>query len=155
MDAYRQLSYRAFSAWANCLVWPFKAKGVSHGDVVAVMLENCLELLAILAALSKLGALINTTQHGKVLAHSFNLVKTGLLVSGDELRPSIWAKFKQHFGAEQITGTVKYKKTNLKQAGYDPNQVDGPLYVGLPGSDSFQPLDGELHAPIARQAYRF
>lgn len=88
MDENRQLSYHAFNAWANRLAWAFKAEGVSHGDVVAVMLENRLELLAILAALSKLGAvgaLINTTQRGKVLAHSFNLVKPGFLVIGDEL----------------------------------------------------------------------
>ncbi len=88
MDEQRQLSYRAFNAWANRLAWAFKAEGVGHGDVVAVMLENRLELLAILAALSKLGAvgaLINTTQRGKVLAHSFNLVKPGFLVIGDEL----------------------------------------------------------------------
>lgn len=88
MDENRQLSYRAFNAWANRLAWAFKAEGVGHGDVVAVMLENRLELLAILAALSKLGAvgaLINTTQRGKVLAHSFNLVKPGFLVIGDEL----------------------------------------------------------------------
>ncbi|WP_192982104.1 long-chain-acyl-CoA synthetase [Pseudomonas sp. EggHat1] len=88
MDENRQLSYHAFNAWANRLAWALKAEGVSHGDVVAVMLENRLELLAILAALSKLGAvgaLINTTQRGKVLAHSFNLVKPGFLVIGDEL----------------------------------------------------------------------
>lgn len=89
MDEHRQLSYRTFNAWANRLAWAFKAEGVGHGDVVAVMLENRLELLVILAALSKLGAvgaLINTTQRGKVLAHSFNLVKPGFLVIGDELR---------------------------------------------------------------------
>lgn len=88
MDENRQLSYRAFNAWANRLAWALKAEGVGHGDVVAVMLENRLELLAILAALSKLGAvgaLINTTQRGKVLAHSFNLVEPGFLVIGDEL----------------------------------------------------------------------
>lgn len=89
MDENRQLSYRAFNAWANRLACAFKAEGVGHGDVVAVMLENRLELLTTLAALSKLGAvgaLINTTQRGKVLAHSFNLVKPGFLVIGDELR---------------------------------------------------------------------
>ncbi|MBG0846594.1 long-chain-acyl-CoA synthetase [Pseudomonas chengduensis] len=89
MDENRQLSYRAFNAWANRLAWAFKAEGVGHGDVVAVMLENRLELLAILAGLSKLGAvgaLINTTQRGKVLAHSFNLVEPRVLVIGDELR---------------------------------------------------------------------
>ena len=88
MDEQRRLSYRQFNAWANRLAWAFKAEGVRHGSVVAVMLENRLELLAILAALSKLGAvgaLVNTTQRGKVLAHSLNLVKPGFVLIGDEL----------------------------------------------------------------------
>jgi citronellyl-CoA synthetase len=89
LDESRSLSYAQFNAWANRLAWAFKAEGVQHGSVVAVMLENRLELLAILAALSKLGAvgaLVNTTQRGKVLAHSLNLVKPGFMVIGDELR---------------------------------------------------------------------
>ena len=89
MDEQRRLSYDAFNAWANRLAWAFKAEGVRHGSVVAVMLENRLELLAILAALAKLGAigaLINTTQRGKVLAHSLNLVEPSHFVIGDELR---------------------------------------------------------------------
>lgn len=89
LDEHRQLSYAQFNAWANRLAWAFKAEGVRHGSVVAVMLENRLELLAILAALSKLGAvgaLVNTTQRGKVLAHSLNLVNPGFILVGDELQ---------------------------------------------------------------------
>ncbi|MDP3815968.1 long-chain-acyl-CoA synthetase [Pseudomonas sp.] len=88
LDENRQLSYAQFNVWANRLAWAFKAEGVRHGSVVAVMLENRLELLAILAALSKLGAvgaLVNTTQRGKVLAHSLNLVNPAFLVVGAEL----------------------------------------------------------------------
>ena len=88
MDESRSLSYAQFNAWANRLAWAFKAEGVSHGSVVAVMLENRLELLATLAALSKLGAvgaLVNTTQRGKMLAHSLNLVKPGFMLIGEEL----------------------------------------------------------------------
>ena len=88
MDESRRLSYRQFNAWANRLAWTFKADGVRHGDVVAVMLENRLELLAVLAALAKLGAigaLLNTSQRGKVLCHSLNLVKPAFFVIGEEL----------------------------------------------------------------------
>lgn len=63
--------------------------------------------------------------------------------------------FVRLLGEVETTGTFKYKKTDLKQAAYDPAKVDGPLFVRLPGSNSFEPLDGELHGAITRQAYRF
>ncbi|WP_027896952.1 long-chain-acyl-CoA synthetase [Zestomonas thermotolerans] len=84
----RRLSYAAFNAWANRLARALQAEGVRHGSVVAVMLENRLEIFAVLAALAKLGAvaaLINTTQRGQVLTHSLNLVKPSHFVVGEEL----------------------------------------------------------------------
>ncbi len=89
LDGQRRISYALFNGWANRLARAFKAEGVGHGSVVAVMLENRVELLAILAALAKLGAigaLVNTTQRGKVPVHSLNLVKPGHFVVGEELR---------------------------------------------------------------------
>ncbi|WP_071872349.1 long-chain-acyl-CoA synthetase [Atopomonas hussainii] len=89
LDEQRRLTYRQFNAWANRLAHVFKADGVKHGDVVAIMLENRLELLATLAALTKLGAigaLINTTQRGKVLIHSLNLVSPKRFVVGEEMQ---------------------------------------------------------------------
>jgi len=104
MDEQRRLSYRQFNAWANRLAWTFKADGVRHGDVVAVLVENRLELLAVLAALTKLGAigaLLNTTQRGKVLSHSLNLVKPAFFVIGEEL-VSAFNEVREHVsGAEQ------------------------------------------------------
>lgn len=92
VDEQRSVSYTALNRWANRIAAALKADGVHAGTVVAVMLENRIELLAILAAVSKLGAisaLINTTQRGKVLAHSINLVKPGYMVIGEELVSSI------------------------------------------------------------------
>ncbi len=89
LEGQRRLSYALFNGWANRLARSFQAEGVKHGSVVAVMLENRAELLVTLAALAKLGAvgaLINTTQRGQVLAHSLNLVGPGHFVVGEELR---------------------------------------------------------------------
>ncbi|MDN6873199.1 long-chain-acyl-CoA synthetase [Pseudomonas citronellolis] len=89
LEGQRRLSYALFNGWANRLARAFQAEGVKHGSVVAVMLENRAELLVTLAALAKLGAvgaLINTTQRGQVLAHSLNLVSPGHFVVGEELR---------------------------------------------------------------------
>jgi citronellyl-CoA synthetase len=123
LDESRSLSYAQFNAWANRLAWAFKADGVRHGSVVAVMLENRLELLAILAALSKLGAvgaLVNTTQRGKVLAHSLNLVKPGFMLIGDELL----AAFDEVAGQLDNPGTPRYwiaDQDCLSDAGQTPD----------------------------------
>lgn len=88
MDHQRSVSYADFNAWANRLARTFEQHGVAHGAVVAVMMENRLEILATLAALAKLGAigaLVNTAQRGQVLAYSLNLVQPGHYVVGDEL----------------------------------------------------------------------
>lgn len=89
MDETRSLTYAEFNAWANRIAHALKSEGVGPGKVVAIMLENRIEILAVLAAVAKLGgigALVNTTQRGKVLAHSLNLVKAGHHVVGEELR---------------------------------------------------------------------
>ena len=104
MDETRTLSYRQFNAWANRFAHALKADGVRHGTVVAVMLENRLEQLALLAGLAKLGAvsaLINTTQRGKVLTHSLNLVKPGFFIVGEELLEAFREVRKEVQGADQ------------------------------------------------------
>jgi citronellyl-CoA synthetase len=90
------------------------------------------------------------------LAPGFVLDGAALATHLDRELPAYAAPlFVRLLGEVETTGTFKYKKTDLKQASYDPSRVDGPLYVRLPGTASFQPLDDELHAAIARQAYRF
>lgn len=58
------------------------------GDVIAVMIENRSELIATIVGLAKIGvtiALVNTSQVGKVLAHSINLVKPIAVIAGEEV----------------------------------------------------------------------
>ena len=89
LERERRLTYAQFNAWANRLARGFQGEGVRHGSVVAVMLENRIEVLLVLAALTKLGAvgaLVNTTQRGQVLVHSLNLVDPSHFVIGEELR---------------------------------------------------------------------
>ena len=104
MDETRTLSYREFNAWANRFAHALKADGVGHGTVVAVMLENRLEQLALLTGVAKLGAvsaLINTTQRGKVLTHSLNLVKPSYFVVGEEQLEAFKEVRKDVQGADQ------------------------------------------------------
>ena len=87
-----QLTYSQFNAWANRIADYFTSIGLKKGDVVAVDVENRPELLATVVACGKLGlcaAMINTSQRGKVLTHSFNLVKPKAAVIGAELTEAI------------------------------------------------------------------
>lgn len=56
------------------------------------MIENRSELVATVIALAKIGvtsALVNTSQTGKVLAHSINLVKPVAIIVGEECRVAV------------------------------------------------------------------
>jgi citronellyl-CoA synthetase len=83
-----QLSYAEFDRWANQLAHYLRAQGLRQGDSVALMFENRFELLAGVVACAKLGAvsaLINSSQRGRVLAHSIGLAAPRMLLVGEEL----------------------------------------------------------------------
>ncbi len=87
-----QLTYSQFNEWINQLAHYFLAQGLKKGDVIAVVIENRPELLALAVACAKIGvtlALVNSSQTGKVLTHSINLVKPKIVVFGEELLSSI------------------------------------------------------------------
>ena len=91
---YRDVSftYSEFNQWANRLAHVFLRQGLKKGDVATVLIENRPELLVTALALSKIGviaALVNTSQTGKVLTHSINLVKPSVLVTGAECAANV------------------------------------------------------------------
>lgn len=84
----RRLTYGAFNAWANQYAHFFRAQGLKRGDCIAIILENRPELLVVLAGAAKVGvacAMVNTSQKGKVLEHSINLVAPRMVVAGSEV----------------------------------------------------------------------
>ena len=87
-----QLTYRQFNAWANRIADYLSSIGIRKGDAIVVNIENRPELLATVVACAKIGAigaLINTSQRGKVLTHSFNLVEPKAAIIGAELTDAI------------------------------------------------------------------
>ncbi|MDF2446500.1 MAG: Long-chain-fatty-acid--CoA ligase FadD17 [Moraxellaceae bacterium] len=85
--SYAELNYRA-----NRVAHFYAGQGLRKGDVVAVLLENRPEFLAVIAGLAKIGvvaALLNTSQTGRVLTHSITLVAPRALIVGEELRASL------------------------------------------------------------------
>ncbi|MDR2852149.1 MAG: long-chain-acyl-CoA synthetase [Burkholderiaceae bacterium] len=83
-----RLTYTQFNQWVNRIAHFFLAQGLKKGDVAAIYIENRPEMLATVAGLGKIGvisAMLNTSQGGKVLTHSVNLVKPKIAIVGDEL----------------------------------------------------------------------
>lgn len=81
------LSYAQLNQWANRIGHHFLGLGLKKGDVVTVLIENRPELMAVVLGLAKIGvvsALVNTSQAGKVLVHSVNLVKPKMIIAGAE-----------------------------------------------------------------------
>lgn len=83
----QKFSYQALNEWANQIGHYYLSIGAKKGDVITVMIENRPELVATVIALAKIGvttALVNTSQVGKVLAHSINLVNPIAVIVGEE-----------------------------------------------------------------------
>lgn len=80
---HKQLN-EAVNRYANY----FLSAGIKKGDVAGVFLENRPELVMIIVALSKIGAiasLINPNQTGKVLLHSVTITCKNLFIVGEEM----------------------------------------------------------------------
>ncbi|MBU3915910.1 long-chain-acyl-CoA synthetase [bacterium] len=83
-----RLTHLQFNQKINQYANYFIEKGVKKGDVVIVFIENRPELLMIIGALAKIGAiasLINTNQRKKVLLHSINQDPGKTFIIGEEL----------------------------------------------------------------------
>ena len=77
------LTYRDIDAEANRVAWGLVELGVGKGDHVAVMLPNCPELVSVVFALARLGAVavpVNTAHRGELLRHVLTSSESTTLV---------------------------------------------------------------------------
>jgi len=84
----RQVTWKEFNALANQFAHALKARGIGHGDIVSLMMENRIEFLAALMAVAKLGAvssLINTNLRGRPLTHCISVTQSKAWIFGEEL----------------------------------------------------------------------
>ncbi len=68
----------------------FSAEGYTHGDVIALVLENSLEYPCVWIGLSKIGcitALINTNLRAKPLQHSIETVNAKAVITSKYILP--------------------------------------------------------------------
>jgi fatty-acyl-CoA synthase len=83
-----QLTYGDANAAANRYAAVLAARGVGHGDVVAIMLRNSTRTVVAMLAAVKCGAvagMLNYHQRGDVLAHSLGLLDAKVLIAETDL----------------------------------------------------------------------
>jgi citronellyl-CoA synthetase len=88
----RQVTWKEFNELANRYAHALKARGIGHGDIVSLMMENRIEFLAALVAVSKLGAvvsLINTNLRGRPLTHCVSVTQSKAWIFGEELTEAV------------------------------------------------------------------
>lgn len=88
----QKYSYIELNQWANQIAHLYSNKGAKKGDVIAVIIENRSELIATVIGLAKIGvvsALVNTSQTGKGLIHSINLVQPIAVIVGEECQKAV------------------------------------------------------------------
>lgn len=74
----------------NQLANYFLAEGYSHGDVIALMLDNSIEYPCVWIALSKIGcitALINTNLRAASFLHSIRTVEAKSIITSKQFLP--------------------------------------------------------------------
>ena len=86
-QSYTYLEFnQVINRYANYLL----SEGVNHGETVIAYIENRPELLFLIAACAKIGAiasLVNPNQREKTLIHSLELTKSKFYFIGEELLP--------------------------------------------------------------------
>jgi len=147
----QKFSYQELNEWANQIGHFYLSLGARKGDVIAVMVENRPELVATVVALAKIGvtsALVNTSQTGKALMHSINLVKPIAVIVGEECRHAVeevrpdltLAADRFHWFADQATridaGTAPKNWVNLA------DKIDQFPKFNTPTTHSVQGKDG-------------
>jgi len=83
----QEITYREANETANRYAAVLAARGVGHGDVVGIMLENSPDPVLIMLAAVKCGAIsgmLNYNQRGDVLKHSLGLLSAKVIVAAND-----------------------------------------------------------------------
>lgn len=83
-----KLTYKEFNDLVNRYAHYFLSLGLKKGDVVEILITNRTELLIIITAIGKIGAIssiINTSLLGKSLVHAINKTPGKFVIVGSEL----------------------------------------------------------------------
>lgn len=137
-----ELTYRDVDTEANRVAQGLVRLGVGKGDHVAVMLPNCPELVSVVFALARLGAVavpVNTAHRGELLRH--------VLVSSDSTTVVIDAEYVDRLPLDRLPGVTRI----VVRGGDGP--ADSVTFSSLRGLDSTEPRAGVLFSDLQAIMY--
>jgi fatty-acyl-CoA synthase len=100
-----RLDYRALAGRANRYARWALAENLAKGDVVALLMPNCPEYLAVWLGITRVGgvaALLNTNLTGPALAHCINIVKPAHVIVAASLTESFGSALPHLTGCAKI-----------------------------------------------------
>lgn len=120
-----RITHKQFNAAVNIYAHYFISRGMKKGDRAIVLVDNRPELLMLIGAISKIGAvssLINPNQRGDVLRHSINLTRGNIFIVGEELLGAF----------EEVKNSLELTKDDLLVFAPEEGKVPTPGgYVNL------------------------
>jgi citronellyl-CoA synthetase len=121
-------THREFNETVNRYANHLLSLGVKKGEAIVAFLENRPEILFLIGAVSKIGAivsLVNPNQRGPVLLHSMNVTPARLLIIGEELVDAFEAvKEELELGSDVKTYFLPDRGLNAAPAGYVDWQLE-------------------------------
>jgi carnitine-CoA ligase len=136
------LTYRDVDSEANRVAQGLIGLGVGKGDHVAVMLPNCPELVSVIFALARLGAVavpINTAHRGELLRH--------VLFSSDTTTLVIDAAYVERLPVDRLPGLGRI----IVRGGGGP--AGSVTFSSLRGLDETEPRAGVLFSDLQAIMY--
>jgi carnitine-CoA ligase len=137
-----ELTYGDVDAEANRVAQGLMALGVDKGDHVALMLPNCPELVSVIFALARLGAVavpVNTAHRGELLRH--------VLFSSDSTTLVIDAEYVDRLPLDRLPGLARIV---VRGEGGPTGSV---TFTSLRGRDATEPRAGVVFSDLQAIMY--
>ncbi|WJR35055.1 long-chain-acyl-CoA synthetase FadD6 [Mycobacteroides immunogenum] len=157
----KDVTYAQANATANRYAATLASQGVRCGDVVGIMLRNSPEVVLLMLAAAKLGAvagMLNFNQRDNVLAHSIGLLDAKVLVADSEFVSAIQdcgARVDALFTVEQFDELAQHAPATNPAATAAVRASDKALYICTSGTTGLPKASVMTHYRYLRAAAGF
>jgi fatty-acyl-CoA synthase len=172
-DDHERMTYRELAETSNQYArWALR-QGISAGDVVCLLMQNCPRYVAIWLGITRIGgivSLLNTNLTGDSLAHAIDIVAPTHIIVGAELAESlaaalpqlastveIWVQGEGREGFRRLDCEIEHEAgTRLCRAEYPlPYIRDRALYIYTSGTTGLPKAANVSHFRLMQWSYWF